>query len=70
MEVASENKQRPSGYVLAGSPDHCFLPTCRKPFAATCVHGQDGHYYCSEECTAEAKKMGLAAVQELRRRRA
>jgi hypothetical protein len=70
MEATSEKSPRLSRYRLAGSPDHCFLPTCRKPFSSTCVHGQDGHYYCSEGCTATARQMGLAAIQELRRKRA
>ena len=54
-------RRKPSPYLLAEAPDQCLLPTCRKPFAATCIHAQDGHYYCSEECTATARKMGLQA---------
>jgi hypothetical protein len=70
MEVKTENQIKPSRYVQAGAPGECFLPSCRNEFATTCVHGQDGHYYCSQECTNQARKLGLARVHELRRKRA
>jgi uncharacterized protein YcgI (DUF1989 family) len=70
MTIKIETDRKPSRYFQAGAPTDCFLPDCRKPFATTCIHGQDGHYYCSEECAAAARKMGLTAVQELRRKRA
>ena len=44
----SEPKE--SLYVKQGSPVRCFLPGCAKPFAGSCFHGEDGNYYCSEEC--------------------
>ena len=69
MKVMSETAQpAKSKYVLAGAPTRCFMPGCGAAFVTTCVHGEDGHYYCTQECTDAARTMGLAQVQELRRR--
>src|SRR5215203_1609574 len=46
-------------YLAAGSPICCFLHSCRKPFLGTCVHGNDGHFYCSHECADEGEQAGL-----------
>jgi hypothetical protein len=71
MEVmTNESPLKPSRYLSAGAPTHCFLPSCRQPFNSRCVHGQDGHYYCSEPCCDEARSLGLSQVKELTRRRA
>jgi hypothetical protein len=70
MKVTSENAIKPSRYLSAGAPTSCFLPKCRQMFAGRCVHGQDGHYYCSEACCDEARTLGLSQVKELARKRA
>jgi hypothetical protein len=71
MKVRIETQNpRKSAYLHAGAPTHCFLPSCRKRFDNTCCHGRDGHYYCSQDCTDVARELGLAQVQELRRRSA
>jgi hypothetical protein len=58
-----------SKYLQAGSPLSCFLQACRKPFRGTCVHANDGHFYCSAECAEEGEKAGLAKVETLRPRK-
>ena len=55
-----------SRYVAAGTPTHCFLPLCWKPFESKCFHARDGHYYCSEECAEKGSKLDLSRVEELR----
>jgi hypothetical protein len=65
MEVATDGP-KVSNYLAAGSPTRCFLPSCRKPLGARCVHGKDGHYYCSEACTAAARTADFSHVEELR----
>ena len=68
--IETDNPQpHGSAYLRAGAPNQCFLPSCHKPFEQTCVHGHDGHYYCSQECASQANEMGLAQVLELRRQR-
>ena len=57
---------KPSRYVAAGSPQTCFLPSCRKPFEQSCVRGKDGHFYCSPACTEIGGKLDLSQVEELR----
>jgi hypothetical protein len=59
------NKRPPkvSAYLAAGAPTKCFLPSCRKPFNSAAIRGQDGHYYCSENC---AHTIDLRHVEELR----
>jgi len=57
-----------SGYTEAGSPVCCFLPSCRKPFDGVCVHGNDGHFYCSHACADEGEKLDLSHVQLLKRK--
>ena len=56
-------------YLAAGSPTRCFLPSCRKPFQDTCVHGDDGRFYCSHECAQDAAKIDLTHVEPLRARK-
>ena len=58
-----------SAYLQAGSPLSCFLPSCRKPFIGTCVHGKDGHFYCSGPCADEGERMDFSHVQDIRRGR-
>ena len=41
-----EKAPKASRYLAAGSPLSCFLPSCRKLFIGTCIHGKDGHFYC------------------------
>ena len=68
MEVASDQLKL-SRYLQAGSPISCFLPTCRKPFLGTCVHANDGHFYCSHICADLAVKIDLSRVEQLRPRK-
>jgi hypothetical protein len=58
-----------SRYFEAGSPICCFLPSCRKPFLGTCIHGNDGHFYCSQECAEEGAKIDLTHVEPMRARK-
>jgi hypothetical protein len=68
MEVASD-KHKLSRYLQAGSPICCFLPSCQKPFLGTCIHANDGHFYCSLGCVDEAYKVDLTRVETLRPRK-
>ena len=45
-----------SRYVQAGSPICCFLATCQKPFLGTCIHANDGHFYCSHACAEDSER--------------
>ena len=58
-----------SKYLQAGSPSSCFLQSCRKPFLGTCIHANDGHFYCSRECAEIGEKANLANVEQLRPRK-
>jgi hypothetical protein len=58
-----------SFYLQAGSPICCFLPSCRKPFLGSCVHGDDGHFYCSHACAEEGAKIDLTHVEPMRARK-
>jgi hypothetical protein len=57
-----------SRYLTAGSPLRCFLPSCQIPFDGRCVHGSDGHFYCSQVCADNAEKIDLSHVELLRKR--
>jgi hypothetical protein len=57
-----------SRYLESGSPLCCFLPSCRKPFQGTCIHGNDGHFYCSHDCAEEGANIDLTHVEPLRTR--
>lgn len=57
-----------SRYLQAGSPICCFLPSCRKPFLGSCVHAEDGHFYCSNACADEGSKIDLTHVEQLKQR--
>ena len=57
-----------SAYLKAGSPVSCFLPSCRKPFDGSCVHGNDGHFYCSHACADIGEKIDLSRIEPLRKR--
>jgi hypothetical protein len=57
-----------SRYLTAGSPRRCFLPSCQAPFDGKCVHGSDGHFYCSQICADAAGKIDLSHVELLRKR--
>jgi hypothetical protein len=48
------------------------MPFAQLPIAvdASCVHGEDGHYYCTHVCAYAARELGLAQVLELRSRQA
>jgi hypothetical protein len=59
-----------SRWAAAGAPTKCFLPLCRRPFQSSCIHGQDGRYYCSKECAAKGSTMDFKRVEELRPKRA
>jgi hypothetical protein len=70
VTTENENPQKGSAYLNAGAPKQCFLPSCRKAFEATCLHSHDGHYYCSQECADQARKVDLSRVEDIARRRA
>ena len=53
-----------SKYLQAGSPICCFLPSCRKPFLGTCIHANDGHFYCSHGCADEGTKVDLTHIEQ------
>ena len=57
-----------SRYLEAGSPICCFLPSCRKPFRGTCIHANDGRFYCSHDCAEEGAKIDLSHVETLKRK--
>ena len=59
--------EKTSRYLEAGSPLCCYLPNCKKPFLGTCVHGNDGHFYCSHACADFGEKIDLSKVEQLRR---
>ena len=58
-----------SRYLQAGSPISCFLPTCQKPFLGTCIHANDGHFYCSHECADAGAIVDLSHVERFRPRK-
>ena len=58
-----------SRYLEAGSPICCFLPSCRNPFLGTCIHANDGHFYCSQACPKEGATIDLTHVEPLRARK-
>jgi hypothetical protein len=58
-----------SRYLQAGSPIHCFLPSCQNTFRGTCIRGNDGHFYCSHECADAGAKTDLTHVEQLRPRK-
>ena len=64
-----ERARLTSRYLEAGSPICCFLPSCRKPFLGTCIHGNDGRFYCSHECAEEGAKIDLTHVEPIRARK-
>jgi hypothetical protein len=66
MKITSEQQNKQSRYVSAGSPQNCFLPSCRAKFEGTCVRGHDGHFYCSASCADIGNKIDLSRVEELR----
>jgi hypothetical protein len=57
-----------SRYLEAGSPICCFLPSCRKPFRGTCIHANDGRFYCSHDCADEGATIDLSHVETLKRK--
>ena len=61
--------EKVSRYVAAGSPLSCFLPSCRKPFQGTCVHANDGHFYCSKTCAAVGENIDLTHVEKFVKRK-
>ena len=65
----AEERSMTSLYLEAGSPFWCFLPSCRKPFLGTCIHANDGHFYCSQACAEEGATIDLTHVEPLRARK-
>jgi len=53
-----------SRYLQAGSPIWCFLATCQKPFLGTCIHANDGHFYCSQACAEDSERVRPSAKVE------
>ena len=66
--MAMQSCEKQSAYLIAGSPITCFLPSCRMSFEGVCVHGTDGHFYCSFSCAEVAKAADLRHVQVFRRK--
>jgi hypothetical protein len=59
-----------SRYLQAGSPICCYSPTCQKPFLGTCVHANDGHFYCSHACADDGERdRPSAKVEQFRARK-
>ena len=52
-----------SAYLTAGSPKTCFLPACHLPIIDMCVHGRDGHFYCSRICAETGASSNLSRVR-------
>jgi hypothetical protein len=72
MEDVMQTSEQPkiSRYLEAGSPVSCHLASCRKSFLGTCIHANDGHFYCSHGCAAEGeKKRPSAKIQQFKARR-
>ena len=61
----TEVQRQDSQYIAAGSPIRCILPSCQKPFDGSCTHGNDGHFYCSQECADAGNKIDLSQVELL-----
>lgn len=59
----TEATLKASRYLIAGSPLRCFLPSCQGPFNGRCVHGSDGHFYCSQVCADSGEKIDLSHVE-------
>jgi hypothetical protein len=56
-----------SRYLAAGSPISCFLHSCRKPSLGTCIHANDGHFYCSHGCADEGEReRPVSKIEQLR----
>ena len=53
-----------SRYLQAGSPLCCHLSSCRKPFLGTCIHANDGHFYCSHGCADDGERQRPSAKIE------
>ena len=66
MKVTTDQPEKQSRYLAAGSPPACFLPSCRKVFEETCVRGKGGHFYCSPPCAEIGGKIDMSHVEELR----
>ena len=66
--MPTTDQPKPSRYLEAGSPVSCFLHGCQKPFLGTCIHAEDGHFYCSHECAEEGQKADLSNVKLLKPR--
>ena len=60
--------EKKSAYLAAGSPLSCFLQSCGRPFEGTCVHANDGHFYCSNVCADEGDKIDLSHVEQFKRK--
>ena len=67
--TSSTMTEKQSRYPQAGSPLRCFLPSCPKPFLGACTRGNDGHFYCSGECTDQGQKMNLSRVEQMPQRK-
>lgn len=66
MTATNEQPRGASPYLAAGSPQNCFLPSCRAKFDMTCVRGTDGHFYCSPACAEIGRKIDLSRVERLK----
>jgi hypothetical protein len=68
--MQANEQPKPSRYLAAGSPICCFLHSCRKPFLGTCIHANDGHFYCSHECAeGGAKERPSAKIEQFKARK-
>ena len=65
MMAASDKKSR---YIEAGSPQRCFLPSCKNLFEDRCFRGKDDRFYCTDVCANEGFGIDLTTVEPLRKR--
>jgi hypothetical protein len=69
VQQTSEQHPKLSRYQQAGSPMRCFLPSCHKPFLGSCIHANDGHFYCSHGCADAAAKVDLSHIEQFKARK-
>jgi hypothetical protein len=70
MKVTSDNTNKSSRYLEAGTPTKCFLQGCRRAFGQSCHRGLDNRYYCSQRCAEIGLNAELLKIESLRKKRA
>jgi hypothetical protein len=64
MEAKTNQPEKRSRYIAAGSPQECFLPSCRKSFQDSCVRGKNEGFYCSQACAEIGGSLDRALAEE------